>query len=118
MVVSRETAEHYAWGEVCEGWRLLSRDGLSVIEERIPPGRGEVPHYHQRARQLFYVLSGGLTIDLPHESVALRAGEALEVEPGTVHRVHNAAADDAIFLVISSPTTAGDRVNVPGGDKL
>jgi len=32
-----------------------------VIRERIPPGRGEVRHYHPRARQCFFVLSGQIT---------------------------------------------------------
>ena len=47
--VNLTNAEHYVWGEVCEGWRLLDRPDLSVIHERIPPGRGEVSHYHSRA---------------------------------------------------------------------
>ena len=109
---SRETAEHYTWGDSCDGWRLLSRDDLSVIEERVPPGRGEVAHFHTRARQVFYVLAGRITIDLPTESVVVAVGESLEVEPSVTHRVHNPFDTDAIFLVISAPSTLGDRTNV------
>jgi mannose-6-phosphate isomerase-like protein (cupin superfamily) len=112
VIINRENAEHYRWGAACDGWRLLSTDGLSVIEERIPPGLGEVPHLHERARQLFYVLSGGVEIDLPAGAQRLERGDSLEVPPGTVHRVHNPFAEEAVFLVISSPTTAGDRINV------
>lgn len=111
-VRSRDTAEHYVWGEACDGWRLLSQPDLSVIEERIPPGRGEVAHFHTRARQLFYVLAGRLAIDRPGESLVLGQGDALEVSPSTVHRVHNPFDTDAVFLVISAPTTTGDRTNV------
>ena len=25
MVISMENAEHYIWGEVCDGWHLLKR---------------------------------------------------------------------------------------------
>jgi len=109
---SRENAEHYTWGDACDGWRLLSRSELSVIEERIPPGRGEVHHFHDRARQLFYVLSGRLRIELPAESVDVCPGQSLEVAPTVVHRVHNPFQADAVFLVISAPTTLGDRTNV------
>jgi mannose-6-phosphate isomerase-like protein (cupin superfamily) len=108
----RETAEHYVWGDVCDGWRLLSREDLSVIEERIPPGHGEVSHFHTWARQLFYVLSGRLAIDMPDESVEAGPGQSFEVAPGIIHRVHNPFGDDVALLVISSPTTAGDRTNI------
>jgi mannose-6-phosphate isomerase-like protein (cupin superfamily) len=56
--VSISNAEHYVWGQVCDGWHLLKSDGLSVICERVPPGAGEIAHYHERAHQFFYVLSG------------------------------------------------------------
>jgi mannose-6-phosphate isomerase-like protein (cupin superfamily) len=105
------TVEHYVWGEVCEGWRLLDRPDLSVIQERIPPGRGEITHYHRRARQLFYVLRGGLEIEVVGEKTRLAAGDALEVAPETRHRVSNPFEEDAVFLVISAPTTRGDRVD-------
>jgi hypothetical protein len=56
MVVSLENTEHYMWGEICDGWHLLKRDDLSVIQERVPAGVVEVMHYHQFARQFFYIL--------------------------------------------------------------
>ena len=34
--VSTLNAEHYPWGQGCEGWRLLKGDDLSVIQERVP----------------------------------------------------------------------------------
>lgn len=111
-VVNRATAEHYRWGAGCDGWRLVSNDQLSVIEERIPPGLGEVAHFHERARQLFYVLSGRLAIELEGTTAHLEPADSLEVAPRSVHRVHNPFDDEVVFLVISSPTTTGDRVNV------
>jgi mannose-6-phosphate isomerase-like protein (cupin superfamily) len=114
MVTNTSNAVHYVWGEVCEGWRLLDRPDLSVIQERIPPGRGEVTHYHERARQLFFVLQGGLEIETgaAGDVSRLTAGDSLEVAPRQTHRVWNRGPYDAVFLVISAPTTQGDRVNV------
>jgi mannose-6-phosphate isomerase-like protein (cupin superfamily) len=111
-VINKANAEHYVWGEVCEGWRLIAREDLSVIEERIPPGRGEVRHYHERARQLFFVLDGALTIEIDGGVHHVAARDSLEVPPGCRHRVWNSGAADATFLVVSAPTTQGDRVNV------
>jgi len=56
MTINTTNAEHYVWGEVCDGWRLLAGGDLAVTQERIPPGRGEAEHYHGKARQLFFVL--------------------------------------------------------------
>jgi mannose-6-phosphate isomerase-like protein (cupin superfamily) len=112
MLKNTNLAEHYRWGEVCDGWRLLERSELSVIQERIPPGAGEVTHYHQRARQLFFVLTGELQIQLGERLFRLCPGDSLEVPPGDHHRVRNEGSADATFLVVSAPTTRGDRVNL------
>jgi mannose-6-phosphate isomerase-like protein (cupin superfamily) len=111
-VRNRENAEHYTWGGACDGWRLLNRGDLSVIQERIPPGLGEIPHYHTRARQLFYVLEGQLVIELAGEKVRLASGDSLEIAPMQHHRVTNTSDRDTHFLVISSPSTTGDRTNL------
>ena len=112
MIRNVNVAEHYWWGDSCEGWRLLDRPDLSVIQERIPPGAGEVKHYHKRARQIFFVLSGQLEIELGDHSFQLSSGDSIEVPPGTPHQVRNTGYSDASFLVISAPTTGDDRTNV------
>jgi len=112
MIKNQSSAEHYRWGQVCDGWRLLSGSDLSVIQERIPPGAGEVRHYHQRARQLFFVLSGELLIELGEQHFRLSSGDALEVPPGAPHRVRNEAQVDAAFFFDAAATTERDRVNL------
>jgi mannose-6-phosphate isomerase-like protein (cupin superfamily) len=107
-------AEHYTWGAGCDGWRLLNRGDLSVIQERIPPGRGEVLHYHSRARQLFYVLEGRVEMEIAGEKMQLVPGDSLEIAPMQNHCITNVSDSDAHFLVISSPSTTGDRVNLKG----
>jgi len=107
--VDRSNAEHYVWGGACDGWRHLSRQDLSVIHERIPPGAAEVRHLHRVARQLFFVLGGVLEIELDGVVHSLRPEQSLEIPPGAAHRVVNSGDVDAWFLVISSPTTKGDR---------
>jgi mannose-6-phosphate isomerase-like protein (cupin superfamily) len=112
MINNISTAEHYQWGDNCDGWRLLDRPDLSVIQERIPSGAGEVEHYHQRARQLFFVLDGDLEIEVGDQTFQLSAGESIEVPPGDLHRVRNTGDSDTSFLVISAPTTRDDRTNL------
>ncbi len=110
--VSISNAEHYIWGQVCDGWHLLRQDALSVIQERVPAGRTEVMHYHTSARQFFYVLEGEGQIAFEDQTVTLKRGEGLEIQPQVWHRFENNSQTDVHFLVISSPKAQGDRVNI------
>jgi mannose-6-phosphate isomerase-like protein (cupin superfamily) len=110
--VDPSNSEHYVWGGVCDGWHLLKHESLSVILERVPPGASEVKHFHATARQFFYVLAGTATLEFEDQSVTFTAGQGVHVPPGVKHRFTNTADVDVVFLVVSSPSTAGDRTNV------
>ena len=109
-IVSRGNAEHYRWGEECDGWHLVRSPELSVIEEHMPAGTSEVRHYHVRAQQFFYVLSGELTIELEGQEMVLRGGKGMEIAPGQWHQVMNRSEVEARMLVVSQPMSHGDRV--------
>ncbi|HEU6451853.1 MAG TPA: cupin domain-containing protein [Gemmatimonadaceae bacterium] len=107
--ISRSSAEHYTWGAQCDGWHLVRAEGLSVIEERMPPGSAEARHRHVRARQFFYVLAGRLDLEVEGTVHSLDAGVGLEVAPGVAHQALNRGGADVEFLVISQPPSHGDR---------
>lgn len=109
--VSAATAEHYTWGDGCDGWFLVRTPGLHVIEESMPPGTAERTHHHTRARQFFYVLEGELTMLEAGREITLRGGEALEIAPGEIHQAVNPGPAAARFLVISHPPSHGDRID-------
>lgn len=102
-------APHYVWGEVSDGWRLLDRPGLSVIEERVPAGAGEEWHVHDVAAQFFYVLDGAAQLQTAEGVVDVPARHGVEIPAGLAHRFFNPGQDEVRFLVISAPTTRGDR---------
>ena len=112
MAVSIENAEHYVWGEICDGWHLLNHEDLSVIQERVPAGGAEVMHFHNTARQFFYILEGEGRLAFEDREVVLRKGEAMEIAPHVKHQFKNLSNTDVHFLVISAPSTRGDRVNL------
>lgn len=111
-MVNKEIAEHYIWGERCDGWHLLKRADLSVIQERMPPNTSEVRHYHNKSRQFFYVLRGTATIEVNNKREIVQANEGIEVPPTTPHQIFNETDQDIEFLVISQPAGHGDRINV------
>ena len=63
-----ENAEHYNWKTVYDGWHLLKSDELSVIAEKMLANTYEDMHYHYKARQFFYVLSGEAEIYGPKKN--------------------------------------------------
>jgi len=106
------TAPHYRWGAASDGWRLLEGADLTVIQERVPPGDAERRHRHARARQFFYILAGDATLEIDGREVGLTAGQGIEVPPGAPHQFFNRSAADVEMLVISSPRSHGDRVDL------
>ena len=112
MVISTENAEHYIWGEINDGWHLLKRDDLSIIQERIPASGMEVMHYHNVARKFFYILEGEGTVVFDNHEVTLNKGQGIEIPPQVKHQFKNNSKVEVHFLVISVPTTRGDRINV------
>lgn len=111
--VSTANAEHYLWGQSCDGWHLLATDDLSVIEERMPSGSFEQCHRHARARQFFYVLEGEAVLELEGVIHLLRHGQGLHVPPGSAHQMRNESSADVRFVVVSAPKSHGDRIAVP-----
>jgi len=109
-VVSTENAEHYTWGDGCDGWHLVKTPMLSVIKERVPCGRMEVRHYHKRAEQFFFVLEGNASIEIDGEVFELKKQDGIHVKAGVSHQLRNIQDHDLIFVVTSCPPSHGDRV--------
>ncbi len=107
--VRPSNAEHYTWGENCDGWYLVRTDALHIIEERMPPGTSETRHFHRLARQFFYVLQGELTMEVESQTITVKSGEGVEIAPGQRHQAMNRSAVPVRFLVTSQPPSHGDR---------
>lgn len=108
-VIEKNNAEHYGWGGICDGWHLVRADTHSIIEERVPPGGSESRHRHHSATQFFYVLKGVLSFEIDGKEYDLSPRQGIEIRPSVPHRVFNRSANDAEFLVISTPPSHGDR---------
>ena len=107
-----DNAHHYLWGDGCDGWVLSQSPDLMVIQERMPPQTTERRHYHSKARQFFYVLEGELTMELKGEHHLLTPRTGMDIKPGEAHQARNDSDKDTHFIVVSCPTTRGDRTEV------
>lgn len=113
QMVDNSKAEHYVWGNGCDGWHLLKQDDLSVITERVPAGECEQRHFHAKARQFFYILVGEAVMAVAGERVVLRSHQGIEIPPGVAHQFCNESDSDVLFLVVSAPKSHGDRLLAP-----
>jgi quercetin dioxygenase-like cupin family protein len=112
MKKSTANTSAYTWGDNCKGWPLLEEPTLRVIEEEMPPGTAEQLHYHEKAVQIFYILEGQAEFQVDEETIQVTKGESLHITAGKKHRIRNTSNQTIRFLVISAPTTIGDRVNL------
>jgi mannose-6-phosphate isomerase-like protein (cupin superfamily) len=109
MKKSKENSEHYKWGDNCSGWHLVKTQSLSVIEELMPPKTQEKRHYHNLSQQFFRILSGKATFEIENEIIEIEKGNGIHIPPKTKHSIRNDQSENLEFIVISEPTTRGDR---------
>jgi mannose-6-phosphate isomerase-like protein (cupin superfamily) len=108
-MVDTTNAEHYTWGQHCDGWHLVKDVSLSVIQEKMAPGAAEVRHRHAKAQQFFYVLQGEATLEVDGTEHILTGGQGITVPAGAPHQMFNRSSCDLSFLAISVPPSHGDR---------
>jgi mannose-6-phosphate isomerase-like protein (cupin superfamily) len=109
MKTSKATAPHYKWGAMCDGWFLENSPERTIIHERMPPGTIEARHYHRGAKQFFFILGGIATMEMEGKLVKLQPHEGVTIEAGVLHQIKNESNEAVEFLVISTPSTKGDR---------
>lgn len=114
MKTNKENAQHYTWGDNCQGWRLHDFPDLSVIEEVMPPQTQELSHYHKVATQFFYILEGTAIIRLEGIDTEVTAENGFHIPPGKIHNIFNRTDKLLKFIVISKPATRNDRIETPG----
>lgn len=111
-IVDIANAEHYEWGDKCDGWHFVKTDSLSVIKETMPPTTKEALHYHDKSQQFFYILSGIATFEINGLVYNVGQNRGISIRPGIKHRILNNSDSDLEFIVVSEPKSHGDRVNI------
>lgn len=112
MIYSKNNSQHYIWGSNCDSWVLNDSDDLSVKQEKMPAGTAEKLHFHERAEQVFYILKGEAILHINNEKFQVKSGESISIKPGSKHFISNESEEEIEFLVISSPSTHNDRIEI------
>ena len=75
----------------------------------MPPHTKEKKHYHQYAQQFFRIISGTAVFELEDATVTVKSGEGIHIPPMVKHQIRNEQTENLVFIVISEPSTRGDR---------
>jgi mannose-6-phosphate isomerase-like protein (cupin superfamily) len=110
--INKSNARHYTWGTGCESWVYTEGENLSVKHEKMPPGTKEQLHFHKKAQQFFFILSGEATFYLEGDKYIIAQESGILISPSQRHYIANESDQDIQFLVISQPDTVNDRTNI------
>jgi quercetin dioxygenase-like cupin family protein len=77
---------------------------LTIIEGVVKPGMGHDFHRHPTQEEIIYVVSGSIEQWVEQEKRMLGPGEAVFIEPGTVHASFNAGSGEAKIIAIFGPS--------------
>lgn len=88
-----------------------SRDGETQVQlTRIAPGERVPVHYHVRQTEYIFFLEGVCRYQFGRETVEVKAGDLLVIEPTERHMTENTSSMSALFLTVKVDDTAGDTI--------
>jgi mannose-6-phosphate isomerase-like protein (cupin superfamily) len=87
--------------------------GVDLHVNRLRAGAQPGPlHYHTNSENVYYLLSGRLSVRIDDTETELAPGDAAFIPAGVRHSATNVGADDAVLIEIYAPAGA-DFVEVP-----
>jgi mannose-6-phosphate isomerase-like protein (cupin superfamily) len=75
----------------------------SLAEARVGPGVTTALHFHCRAEEIYYILSGSGRMRLAEEWREVGPGDAIAIPPGEAHQITNTGASELVFLCCCAP---------------
>jgi len=92
---------------------------FALVEVTVPPYfAGIWPHLHQRTTEAIYLTQGLLAVTLGEETMVVRQGSFILVQPHQVHRFWNPTANPTTFLAFFMPAGAEEFFEALAGTEL
>jgi mannose-6-phosphate isomerase-like protein (cupin superfamily) len=86
----------------------------SLAEATLPAGGETAEHYHPRAEELYYFVSGSGRMRLGDASGGVVPGDCVVVPPGTPHKLWNPGPDPLVLLCCCAPAYSDDDTVMTG----
>jgi mannose-6-phosphate isomerase-like protein (cupin superfamily) len=84
---------------------------------KLPAGKTFTPHFHEDMQEVYIMLNGAARLVVDEQTVILRRGDAVLIDPREVHQMWNDGDEDVEFLAIGVASgTSGRSVVVAEDD--
>lgn len=107
-VIARDSAQPFITVDGSEIRELLAyRNSAirnqSLAEATLHPGQSTQEHYHPKAEEIYYLLSGQGRMRIEGEERDVVPGDAIAIPPGQKHKIWNTGAVPLVFLCCCAP---------------
>lgn len=107
-VIQRDQTEAFTTADGSTIRELLAHRNSSIrnqslAEASLPPGKRTQPHYHPRAEEIYYILSGTGVMTLSGQDRDVGPGDAIAIPPGAHHTIFNSGEGELVFLCMCAP---------------
>lgn len=75
----------------------------SLAEARVKPGQTTLAHRHLKSEEIYFILEGTGLMQVEEELRTVRAGDAIAIPPGSLHRITNTGTEELRFLCCCAP---------------
>jgi mannose-6-phosphate isomerase-like protein (cupin superfamily) len=75
----------------------------SLAEATLAPGQSTERHYHRRAEEIYFIVSGAGRMELDGETAAVVPGDAILIRPGAWHQITATGEDELRLLCCCAP---------------
>ena len=75
----------------------------SVIEAKVFPDGGPIPHIQTREHEGFYILKGEIVFNVEGKEIVAKSGTFVNVPPNVTHSFKNKTDQEAKMLIILAP---------------
>jgi quercetin dioxygenase-like cupin family protein len=110
LVVDPESVDEYEASEPYQRFMKVLIDGdvfpdapLCMTSVTYPPGAKCLPHFHETAVEVYFVLSGELTATVERERYVIHEGQLIYIPPGRKHFAENQESKTCRFIAIHVP---------------
>lgn len=87
----------------------------SLAEASLEPGGETAEHFHPRAEELYYFVTGQGRMRLGAEESDVVAGDCVAIPPGTPHKLWNTGVGRLVLMCCCAPAYSHDDTVMTGG---
>jgi mannose-6-phosphate isomerase-like protein (cupin superfamily) len=86
----------------------------SLAEATIVAGGETAEHYHPRAEELYYFVSGAGRLRLGDDEASVARGDCVVIPPGVAHKLWNTGPEPLVLLCCCAPAYRDDDTVMTG----